>query len=666
MASMTTRISASFLAPILLWLAAFVCSLFPFNDFSLELFAVCVTLTYLWAFVMLARNVQTGWSVPKAAVLTLAGAFWLLTLISLFWSEIKPVTLLATCMFSVMPVTFLVAGTQWDERSFRTVALSMAVIFFALGVWAVVQFLFLADYFGPQAHHPLGDPSSLGALFSLALFCALGWMTYDTNKLRRVLALGLALSLAAGIIATVARGPVFALIPGLIIFLFFGRARVKQARGILLSFILGVALIFGLMSLHRTPGYETMSQRIAKTVMLEGDVSNYRTILWDSTLHLIEQHPWLGTGFGTYFFFIPEYKDPTYTAAVYHAHNDPLEFFAELGILGPILFYVFVIVAALRMAGTMKKLQPAQDKERMILITTFSALVSMVVQSYVNFSLYNISILMLGGLVLAVWFHYSHVVKGDEESALAMPDNYSPWTGKIVLALPFVMLLALFLCNIAGEIFTNRARNELFQGNMQGFANDVNHAMEVAPGMNYRAYILAVNVPLTLLEINKSTMDADHRKELYEQAKRYMNIVLSINPRVQSAYYYLAKAQELAGPDAIPPGEMTPEDLYKKALQLDPMDLASRTGLYDLYVKEKRPRADLYAVMEPAANMFFNTPLAMQYYQTLAKMYMEDGNYVKMKEVMGKMVQFQKRSEESKKYLSMTPMQVIMSHDPMQ
>lgn len=661
---MTQKSSSVFSAS--LWFLAFLCALYPFNAFDLEFFGGCVLLLFTWSYLQFAGGLTTGWNVPQSRVLLFAGLFFLLTILSIFWSEIKPVTLLCICLFAAMPITFLTFSVRPDEKSFRLIAYAMVPLFIGLGVWAILQYYFLHDYFFGHARHPLADPSSLGALLSLVLFCAIGWLLSDAGRFQKVVAFVLACALIGGIYATAARGPVFAFLPGIILMTILLWPRVKQHGKISLALVAAIIAIPVVMQLTGGPAL-SMSERMGETLtgkMLGGDVTNMRIYLWSSTWELIKANPLLGTGFGTYFQYVPEHIDIRYPAAVFHAHSDPMEFWAELGILGVGLFYAFIIAAAFRTFAALKKLDASQGQQRLLIVTIFCALVSMVVHTHVTFNLYNISILMMTGFLLACWFTATGKVLQEKTVLLSMPQSSSGMLGMIVLCLPYLILGGIFLINIIGEHYVNKARDDMFAHKMIEFADNVNKAGRISQGMSYRAYLLAVNVPLTLLEANKSTASVEEKRKLYDQAKGYMDHVLAINPRNDAAYYYIAKAQEIAGSDVVPKDEQKIEELYKEALRLNPLHLGARLSLYHLYLKEKRPKEELYAVMEPVRTKLFVSPVAFTYFQELAKMYLENGDYIKAQEAMATLAEFHQRSVTSERIQNMSVLEALMRFDP--
>ena len=124
---------------------------------------------------------------------------------------------------------------------------------------------------------------------------------------------------------------------------------------------------------------------------------------------------------------------------------------------------------------------------------------------------------------------------------------------------------------IMGEHYTNKAREHLLAGDLDEFAEDVIAAQNVSMYGNYRAPLLAVNVPLTLLEEAGDQLTKEQKKDVFEQGLSYLRHVRAINPRSSSALYYLGKIQQLALAEFIPEDLKTPEEYYAQAIKLDPL-----------------------------------------------------------------------------------------------
>ncbi len=85
-----------------------------------------------------------------------------------------------------------------------------------------------------------------------------------------------------------------------------------------------------------TPGYEAVGRRVASNASVQ-----IRFAIWADTLTLIQQHPLLGVGLGNLKVYFPSVQKESislYTQYLKDAHNDYLQIWAELGLVGLTLF----------------------------------------------------------------------------------------------------------------------------------------------------------------------------------------------------------------------------------------------------------------------------------------------------------------------------------------
>ncbi|MBE3128638.1 MAG: O-antigen ligase family protein [Actinobacteria bacterium] len=95
----------------------------------------------------------------------------------------------------------------------------------------------------------------------------------------------------------------------------------------------------------------TVVQRAA-TTFDKNDVSiNTRLLIWKNTLNMIKDHPWLGSGIGTFKLKYQNYQadylqenpgEIKYWIKAGEAHNEYLQIWAELGIIGLFLFLIII------------------------------------------------------------------------------------------------------------------------------------------------------------------------------------------------------------------------------------------------------------------------------------------------------------------------------------
>ncbi|MDH3326836.1 MAG: O-antigen ligase family protein [Gammaproteobacteria bacterium] len=134
-------------------------------------------------------------------------------------------------------------------------------------------------------------------------------------------------------------GLIFALIFGLVVFLFNRRNKINKIHKLLI-FFLPVALFVAYMA---NEGWLNRFQFIV-------DNAPQRLIIWETSLEIFYDYWLTGVGPGNYQYLYPMYQQFGAEYFVDHAHNDPLELLVEQGIIGMILlalplFYIMLILA---------------------------------------------------------------------------------------------------------------------------------------------------------------------------------------------------------------------------------------------------------------------------------------------------------------------------------
>ena len=625
----------------LIWLAAFLCSLFLINDWQLESFGAAVLLIFTWAVVTLVQGNEYQWSIPQSWVLRFAGLFWLLVFLSVLGSDILNVSLMAFCFFSVMPLTFLVMSVQVNEKQLRIIAKSLAVIFTGLSIWALIQFFVLGDYFNGRAHHPLANSNSLGALFNLGFFCALGWVLGAENKTQKYFATTLTILIFGGIVATASRGAFFSLIPVLLFFIFIMRRQVQKNWRACLFILLSCLGFLGL-SLLALKDADSIALRTFETLALtQEDITSNRVALWQASIAMIKEHGLWGTGIGTYFLYFPEFRLPEDKYGAFYAHSDPLQYWVELGIFGPVIFYAFVIAVITRTFKAFKKSQNTLQKLK--IISPFCAVGAVILHTHMTFNLYNLSILFGVGFLLSLWFLETQKILQTPVKIIRFPEKYSSSIRTSFVALPFIILGILFSAYVASEHFVNKARdNLLIESDLDSFSENIVMANDISLQGNYRSFVLAVNVPMTLLQQDSSKLDKTQRKEVFDLALHYLRSARRVNPRSASALYYLAKIQQLVPDDFVPDDLLTPDEYYKQAIETDPLHVGARVELSKI-LEQKNLHKNMMEVLEDGLTYRYNTSNAMQLYGRLMEIYNHAGDKEGTKDMFLKMQAFQNR-----------------------
>lgn len=642
-----------------LWFVILLCGLFFSNTYQFALFGIgfCLLLVWFWGIVTLRSRVrdETGIYIPRSLALYCILLFWILVFASVLHSDIPFVGILCLCLFSSMPITFfgLVIAGQGSQgldtikSLIKVVGPFAALLFAGLSCWALIQYFFLPEIYAGRAQHPLANPGSLAALFSLGLFSSLGWMLLAPNKLQSNAALALCVMLIGGMVATGSRGALLAVIPALLVFLYLLRVPAANHYKCLLVVLVSAVwwLYMSGLGIHENAALiNRMDQGLGGDAGGSMGFFSNRENIWAGTIRMIQDHWLWGTGIGTYFLYYSEYRIPEDIYGAFMAHSDPLQYWAELGVLGPLLFYAFLAAAFIITAKAVKKIS-RDDPMRIWLVTSFCALGAMVFHTHVTFNLYNFSILLCSGFLLGVWFVcvQSALPESQEHkkgTALIFPQSWPTAARSICLAAPIVLMGFLFASFLSSEVLLKEARKQAFKGDLQKFSEYINAAHDIGIASNYRAYILAVTLPMGLLQTRGDALPDAEKKKLYLQAVGHLEQAEKRNPRSAAIYYYRAKLQDLVPPHIIPDTAQDPKELYERALRIDPQHASARIELMKIYQAREDVESAL-RVAEEGLRWGYRNLQAREFYLAAGTLYLLTKQPEKHKKVMAKLVSLQ-------------------------
>ncbi len=109
-----------------------------------------------------------------------------------------------------------------------------------------------------------------------------------------------------------------------------------------------------------------------------------RLAIWRDTLALIRDYPWWGTGLGTYYWASIRYQTALMNFRYEHAHNDYLEFAAEIGI--PVATLLFGSLWVLVARGTRRAVALARTADRVLAAGCSGALASLLIHALTDFN----------------------------------------------------------------------------------------------------------------------------------------------------------------------------------------------------------------------------------------------------------------------------------------
>ncbi len=379
----------------------------------------------------------------------------LLTVSSLFTSMFKDfsvreaLTLLSVIGGSVLTVH--IAG-QGRHRPLLLALLASGVVTSLLALPT-----YLAASSGSQAASALSGsfhyPNGLGSFLLLICFLPFAFIFHGGTllaSLASVLVLG---GLWASLILTHSRGVWAA---GMIALLFWTTVEWKLIWVHRRRMTLAGVLILSLVSIASrrpaaiAPRLVSLSAAISKE--RHEPSFQWRRDIYAWTLDIIKDHPWTGTGIGTFPIAIKLYQRAPYITGLY-AHSHYLQTAAEMGLpalFGLLLFLGFLFRRGWRIIGS---LEP-QSRERSLAVGLAAGLLGSSLHASVDFGWSYPAVALVFGVEAAMLFALV-------PRSLTLPERIILGPGGLRASRPVILLLCLVMAVIAGtRYYAELLRNE--------------------------------------------------------------------------------------------------------------------------------------------------------------------------------------------------------------
>ena len=145
-----------------------------------------------------------------------------------------------------------------------------------------------------------------------------------------------------------------------------------------------------------------------------------RVSIWRDTLGLIRQHPFLGTGLGSFSVAYTPVQTAFLNLLVEHAHCDYLEVATELGLPGAILVFGSIFWVLAETARRYRKLEERFDKA--ICLACIGSIAAILVHSLAEFNLYIPANALVFTTILALAWSNGHPAETPERNAPSAPE----------------------------------------------------------------------------------------------------------------------------------------------------------------------------------------------------------------------------------------------------
>jgi tetratricopeptide (TPR) repeat protein len=378
--------------------------------------------------------------------------------------------------------------------------------------------------------------------------------------------------------------------------------------------------------------------------------------VWKGVIEMIKDEPLSGRGIGTFFLYYPEYRSVDDKSLVFLAHSDPLQYWAEMGVLAVILFYAVLLIAFVRSFRALSILEKKKDDVgRILILAPFCALGAMLVHTHITFNLQNLSILFLTGLLLAFWFDRTSLAIGEEFEIRSFGAKLPYVLRLFVLSIPFIALGYVFSSYIVGEHYSNKAQSSLFSGNTSEFRRYAEIADKLTFGNSYNTHILSVSLPMAWLQLGSSSMDFESQRKFFSEGMNILERAERAQPMSAAVPFYKGRMLEMVDERAISRGDDEVEKLYMQALKKDRLHVGARRALARLY-GERGDGDKAIKIMEDGLGGYrCFSPNDIQFYNDLVAMYLKEGDTEKHNKAIRYLVGCKRNMERSRIQQEMGP-----------
>lgn len=593
----------------LFWLLALLASFTWLSSYEIEfVIAALSSLVIALALSDGAGIAKREWPIPCSPLLIAGGLFWLSALVSVGTSHLLFVSWIYFFLFSALPLTvvFFLVGHESEAR-LNLALQGVKIILCGLAIYALAQYAFFPRMLtkNGRVFEPFADPNSLASILSLGIFLVGGNVLHQAS--RRWWDIVLLLLLCAAFFATGSRAALIALLVMATFLLAFIGLRHIDRRSLKIGAGIAVVtvVLVGLMSFGYSGGLIRLLINPSAVVPAWNGAFADRLPIWSSTLEIIKDHLWLGTGVGTFQYYYPEVRNVTDSTYGYMAHNDPLQFAAELGIVAPILFYGVLLLAGYRTRSVLKLL-PQGDHRRIDVLAPFFGLGAFVLHAHFTYNFHTLPGLCLAGFVFALWYHTTARILNETPKVFKAP----AYLNKNALEALFLVVAFIGITVIAAPYASQRlvklAEKDLQNLNFEGFAMKINLADSLSLGTNAQAYSQAARIPLGMLEQTEKPLSAQELEKFQTDAQRILDKAARFNPRDPEILVQQAKLADMQDqPDQA-------EAILRAALKLDPYSLTARIAL-GTYLDEHDKKDEAVAIMTEGLDFNYGPARASRY-----------------------------------------------------
>jgi O-antigen ligase len=448
-------------------------------------------------------------------------------------------------------------GRPKDRAIFWIVLAGFAVAQSAYAFWQFARSQDLVLHLSrPYQYHGRGGgtficPNHLAGFLEMVLGLLLARTTLprepttplQTAVLQRILVLFATVATLVGILVTYSRGGWLVAFLGLVLFFCWGRLDPRKAwpRLTVALALLAVLVGIGFKVLPHRLSLDRAITRDDQTESVKWDTTlGERTPLWRASLRIMGDHPWFGTGPGSWRWFQGFHREPQMQENPEYAHSDVLNLASDYGAVGFLLVLAVLIGFYRHALGIIR--HNAAAEQRAFALGSVLGVTMILAHSFVDFGLHTSANALL--LVTLMGF----TVAMDQEERPSAWIDLQPWRRWSLVAV-------LLVCCVAGLWFYPRTALAYYWWSRGSDSQAVlswnralhrfARAMELDPKFP-APYADAGEIYLARARM-KPAAQLEERRKLADTAADLLNWSVTLNPRQTLVLLQLAEALALLG-----------------------------------------------------------------------------------------------------------------------
>lgn len=495
-------------------------------------------------------------------------AFMVICTLSLLWSDSPMVSILELPLFLAGPILyFIIVNNIKSKHQVNRLLTSLLIISSILGIYGIFQYQGIDFSFWEgniarqQVFGLFGNVNFFAEYLIIPLTLAISLFFSCRNRTYKILLLVGILAMGGSLILTFTRGSYLAIgVSAIFMFILYlvsrGKGFIKEYKKIFIFILVLVILLtflFVLPNPLNKPGtaISKIKERISISQFAQDFALRRRIATWKFTIMMIKDHPLLGSGIGTFKynslayqaeFFNQENNRSLYPYGVADkAHNEYLQLWAELGIVGLAIF-IWLIFNYFNYA--IKLLKKIKDNYYQgIVIGLMGAVVAVLIDGIVGFPLHLPATLVLFWLVLGLTsvLADNEVFVGGKAQKIKVKTGNKGLESNLYRFKPLIFLLIIFLSVFIGLTLTRPFVSQVywFYGYQDAQKQDYDGAIKYfEEALRWNPYSGMMYYNIGQIVAIKGLYGAALVK--YEKAEEYID-----NPNLpeRMATCYLAKSQ---------------------------------------------------------------------------------------------------------------------------